>query len=112
VVQLQVPFAMMMAVVMLREQFTVLQAIGSALMMGGSFITQGNAGKRKNVSAPLLAASDTTPKPTFQPRVVLGYLFGLAAALCYGSSPLMARQALLQAPGASTVAGGCAPRHL
>src|SRR5205085_7745601 len=61
VVQLQVPFAMMLAVVMLHEKFTVLQAIGSALMLGGSFITQGNArkGKRK-ASAPLTAA---TPRP-------------------------------------------------
>ena len=37
VVQLQVPFAMMLAVVALHEKFTVLQAIGSALMLGGSF---------------------------------------------------------------------------
>ena len=53
VVQLQVPFAMMLAVVMLHEKFTVLQAIGSALMLGGSFITQGNAGKgKRKASAP------------------------------------------------------------
>src|SRR3954468_13281165 len=62
VVQLQVPFAMMLAVVMLHEKFTVLQATGSALMLGGSFITQGNAGKRKRqASAPLTVA---TPIPT------------------------------------------------
>src|SRR5438309_5253213 len=66
VVQLQVPFAMMLAVVMLHEKFTVLQAIGSALMLGGSFITQGitqgNAGKGKwKASAPPTAA---TPIPT------------------------------------------------
>src|SRR5438105_12110071 len=61
VVQLQVPFAMLLAVVLLHEKFTVLQAIGSALMLGGSFITQGNAGKRKRkASAPLTAA---TPRP-------------------------------------------------
>jgi drug/metabolite transporter (DMT)-like permease len=107
VVQLQVPFAMMLAVVMLHEKFTVLQAIGSALMMGGSFITQGSTGRGKNVSAPLLAVPETKPKPTFQPRVFSGYFFGLAAAMCYGSSPLMARQAFLHAPGASTAAGGC-----
>src|SRR5215831_6272743 len=52
VVQLQVPFAMMLAVVMLHEKFTVLQAIGSALMLGGSFVTQGNSGKAKKASAP------------------------------------------------------------
>ena len=58
VVQLQVPFAMLLAVVMLHEKFTVLQAIGSALMLGGSFITQGNAGKgKRKASAPLTAAN-------------------------------------------------------
>ena len=120
VVQLQVPFAMMLAVVTLHEKFTVLQAIGSALMLGGSFIIQGNASKGKRTSAPLpaatvstapsqveLAAPEPKPRPIFQPRMFSGYIFGLAAAMCYGSSPLMARQAFLHAPGASTAAGGC-----
>ena len=122
VIQLQVPFAMMMAVMTLHEKFTVLQAIGSALMLGGSFVTQGNAGKgNKKAPAPLpvtnpiptvpsqeeLAAPEPNRKPTFKPRVFSGYIFGLAAAICYGSSPLMARQAFLHAPGASTAAGGC-----
>ena len=122
VVQLQVPFAMMLAVVMLHEKFTVLQAIGSALMLGGSFITQGNAGKGKRKASattpiptvpsqeelaqePPLAAP--IPRPIFQPRVFSGYIFGLGAAMCYGSSPLMARQAFLHAPDISTAAGGC-----
>jgi drug/metabolite transporter (DMT)-like permease len=48
VIQLQVPFAMMLAVVMLHEKFTVLQAIGSALMLGGAFTTQANASNSKN----------------------------------------------------------------
>ena len=109
VVQLQVPFAMILAVATLHEKFTVLQAIGSALMLGGSFIAQGHAGKvEKGASGRQPAtAPDPRPKPTFQPRVVSGYLFGLAAAMCYGSSPLLARQAFLHAPGASTAAGGC-----
>jgi drug/metabolite transporter (DMT)-like permease len=121
VVQLQVPFAMMLAVLTLHEKFTVLQAIGSALMLGGSFITQGNAGKGKKNLSPLptpifiptvalqvgLAAGAPKPKRTFQPRVFSGYIFGLAAAMCYGSSPLMVRQAFLHAPGAGTAAGGC-----
>ena len=125
VVQLQVPFAMMLAVVMLHEKFTVLQAIGSALMLGGSFITQGNAGKgKRKASAPLTAATPipTLPSPEelaqaelaapvakliFQPRVFSGTIFALGAAMCYGSSPLMARQAFLHAPDISTAAGGC-----
>jgi len=90
VVQLQVPVAMMLAVLTLHEKFTMLQAIGSALMLGGSFITQGNAGKGKNASAP-----EPRPKPAFKPRVLRGYSFALGAAMCYGSSPLMARQAFL-----------------
>lgn len=112
VVQLQVPFAMMMAVALLHEKFTVLQAIGSVLMLGGSFITQSNAGKRRQVSSPLPGAApepDTLQRksePAFQPHVFSGYLFGLGAAMCYGASPLMAREAFLHAPGASTAAGG------
>jgi len=122
VIQLQVPFAMLLAVVTLHEKFTVLQAIGSTLMLGGSFVTQSNSGKRrKKASAPLPAAMpiptvrcqeepasfQPKAKPTFQPRGFSGYIFGLAAAMCYGSSPLMARQAFLHAPGASTAAAGC-----
>jgi drug/metabolite transporter (DMT)-like permease len=90
-------------------------------MLGGSFITQGNARTEKKASAPVpaampiptvasqkgLAAPEPTPKPTFQPRVLLGCVFALGAAMCYGSSPLMARQAFLYAPDASTAAGGC-----
>ena len=55
VVQLQVPFAMLLAVIALHEEFTVLQAIGTALMLGGSFITQANAGKSRKASALLPA---------------------------------------------------------
>jgi drug/metabolite transporter (DMT)-like permease len=118
VVQLQVPFAMLLAVVTLHEKFTVLQAIGSVLMLGGSFITQGNVGKGKKKALARPAATIPPPssreevagpesKLTFQPRVFSGYIFGLVAAMCYGSSPLMVRQAFLDAPGASTAAGGC-----
>jgi drug/metabolite transporter (DMT)-like permease len=118
VVQLQVPFAMMLAVATLHEKFTVLQVIGSALMLGGSFITQSNTGKGRNTaSAPVLAVMPPKSGPSpqaapkfeqaFRPRVVSGYLFALGAAVCYGSSPLMARAAFLNAPGASTAAAGC-----
>jgi hypothetical protein len=71
--QLQVPFAMLLAVMTLQEEITVLQAIGTALMLGGSFITQGNAGKSGKASALLPAGRPiptipsqeelTTPEP-------------------------------------------------
>lgn len=116
VVQLQVPFAMLLAVVTLHETFTVLQAVGTALMLGGSFITQRKAGDGR--TAPPRKARFATvhgreqievpkPKSMFQPRVFSGYVFGAAAAICYGSSPLMARQAFLHAPIANAVAAGC-----
>ena len=117
VIQLQVPFAMMLAVVMLHEKFAVLQAIGSALMLVGAFTTQANASNSKNRASTPRATAATTSiapaephakhKPTFRPQVFSGYIFAFAAAACYGSSPLMARAAFLRAPGASTVAGGC-----
>src|ERR1043166_1781970 len=117
VVQLQVPFAMMLAVVMLHEKFTMLQVIGSVLMLGGSFVTQTRSIRsRKNPSTPPIASLSVKrdpvtptaiPKPAFRPRVVSGYLFALGAAICYGASPLMAREAFLHAPGTGTAAAGC-----
>src|SRR5215831_13770046 len=122
VVQLQVPFAMMLAVAALHEKFTVLQVIGSVLMLGGSFVTPSTSGKKRGKASlrPVVAASiacespprelaapGPTPAPGFQPRVLSGYLFALGAAVCYGSSPLMARQAFLNAPGAGAAAAGC-----
>ena len=121
VVQLQVPFAMMLAVATLHERFTVLQVFASVLMLGGSFITQSKTGKGKKASAAIRAATTASavpsrqepaaaeprPGPAFRPRVFSGYLFALGAAVCYGASPLMAREAFLHAPGASIAAGGC-----
>jgi drug/metabolite transporter (DMT)-like permease len=83
------------------------------LMLGGSFIAQRNTGQaQKKASAqptpiPTVPSQAPVPKPIFQPRVFSGYIFGLGAAMCYGSSPLMARQAFLHTPDISTAAGGC-----
>ena len=104
VVQLQVAVAMMLAVALLHEKFTVLQVIGSVLMLGGSFVTQTRSGKRRNKFSALPA---TMPQPAFRPYIVSGYLFAFGAAMCYGASPLMAREAFLNAPGAGTAAAGC-----
>src|SRR5438045_2521925 len=90
VVQLQVPFAMLLAVAMLHEKFTVLQALGSALMLGGSFITQAKADAKKRkppagASSTIPAAATTpptAPNRTFQPRVFSGYILALGAAVC------------------------------
>ena len=104
VVQLQVPVAMLLAVALLHEKFTVLQAIGATMMLGGSFVTQGGGRRSATVAT---AALEPERPPVFRPRVVAGCLFGLGAAICYGGSPLLAREAFLLAPGVSTAAGGC-----
>jgi len=100
VVQLQIVVAMVWAVLTLHEIFTVLQAIGSVLMVGGSFVTQRNASRRKTAPGPNAVQA-------FRPHVVSGSLFALGAAIGYGTSPLMAREAFLHAPGIGTAAGGC-----
>ena len=102
VVQLQVPWAILLAVATLGERFTVLQAIGSALMLGGSFSVQRHATETSAKAGPSAAAE----RPRFQPKLLSGYAFGLGAAIFYGTSPLMARQAFLAAPGISTNAAG------
>lgn len=100
VVQLQVVVAMVWAILTLHEIFTVLQVIGSVLMLGGSFATQRNAGAGRK-------APGSNAAPAFQPQIVSGYLFALGGAIGYGTSPLMAREAFLDAPGLGTAAGGC-----
>jgi len=103
VVQLQVPWAILLAVATLGERFTVLQALGSVLMLGGSFSVQRHAGG----TPPKAGSQPESPeRPRFQPKLVSGYAFGLLAAIFYGTSPLMARQAFLTAPGVSTAAAG------
>jgi drug/metabolite transporter (DMT)-like permease len=102
---------MLLAVATMHEAFTVLQAFGSILMLGGSFATQRNSTKRAVKQTPAPVGEEPLPKeppkPIFVPQLFSGYLFGLGAACCYGASPLMARQAFLHAPHASTSAGGC-----
>ena len=63
VVQLQVPFAMLLAVATMHEKFTVLQAIGSALMLGGSFITQSNTAPANMTLEYSSAALSDAPSP-------------------------------------------------
>jgi drug/metabolite transporter (DMT)-like permease len=100
VVQLQIVVAMVWAVLTLHEIFTVLQALGSVLMLGGSFVTQRNGGSGRK-------ALGSNAEPAFRPQIVSGYIFALGGALGYGTSPLMAREAFLHAPGIGTAAGGC-----
>jgi drug/metabolite transporter (DMT)-like permease len=119
VIQLQVAVAMLLAVVALHEPFTVLQAIGTVMMLGGSFSTQqqsrpskktiaGTAAEPGNAEVPagdeLQAANK--PAPRFAPRYLAGFLFSIGAAIAYGISPLMVRVAFESTPEKSILAGG------
>jgi drug/metabolite transporter (DMT)-like permease len=100
VVQLQVVVTLVLAVVILREPCTLLQAIGGVMIVTGSLVTQ------RQPTRPAGAASATTSRPAFKPRHLAGYLFASGAALFYGSSPIMARFALADSGPTSGILGG------
>jgi drug/metabolite transporter (DMT)-like permease len=95
VVQLNSVVTLALAVIVLREPCTMLQSIGAILMVGGSLLTQR--------SEPSTASK--LNEPTFKPRVAVGFFFALIAALAYGSSPIVVRQALQNVGPLSGVAG-------
>jgi drug/metabolite transporter (DMT)-like permease len=96
VVQLNSVVTLILAVVFLREPCTMLQALGAILMVAGSLLTQPPSGP---------ATPTTLNKPVFKPRVAVGFFFALIAALAYGSSPIIVRQALQDVGSLSGVAG-------
>lgn len=107
IIQLQVVVTMLLAVVLLREEFTVLQAFGTVLMLGGSFGTQLHkpAPPKADLEAePAMVA--TVAKPQFRPRYLPGVLCGLGAAAAYGVAPLLVRAAFESTPVKNVIAGG------
>ena len=93
VVQLQVVVAMALAVLTLGERFTVLQALGTIVMLAGSFATQTRQPAAR-------------PTASFVPRLVPGYLCGTLSALFYGVSPLLVRQAFASTARPEPILGG------
>lgn len=103
IIQLQVVVTMLLAVVLLKEEFTVLQAIGTALMLGGSFGTQLHKRAKSKAEAEDEAAAT---KPHFRPRYLPGVMCGLGAAVAYGVAPLLVRAAFESTPVKNVIAGG------
>lgn len=105
IIQLQVVVTMLLAVALLKEEFTVLQAIGTVLMLGGSFGTQLHKGPPTSTEADV---ETTKPdgKPIFRPRYLPGVLCGLGAAVAYGVAPLLVRAAFESTPVKNVMAGG------
>jgi drug/metabolite transporter (DMT)-like permease len=100
VVQLQVIWTLVLAVAVLHEPCSVLQMIGAALIVAGSIITQSQPADSRATAA---AARNVA---AFRPHYVRGYVFGLLAALAYGTSPIMARHALQHTGPATGILGG------
>jgi drug/metabolite transporter (DMT)-like permease len=96
VLQLNSVVTLILAVVLLREPCTMLQATGAIFMIAGSLITQ-----RSSEST----APSESNKPAFKPRVAVGFFFALIAALAYGTSPIVVRQTLQNVGPLSGVAG-------
>jgi drug/metabolite transporter (DMT)-like permease len=98
VMQLNAVVTLVLAVVVLREPCTMLQVAGAVLMVAGSLVTQ-------RASQPI-SARKPSDAATFRPRVAVGFFFASIAALMYGISPIIVRQALLDAGPLGGVAGG------
>ena len=98
VLQLNSVVTLVLAVIILREPCTVLQGAGAILMVAGSLVTQR--------SSETTAATKPDELSTFRPRVAVGFLFALMAALAYGTSPIIVRQALHDVGLLGGLAGG------
>jgi drug/metabolite transporter (DMT)-like permease len=102
VVQLQVVVTMALAVAVLHEPCTALQMIGGALILAGSLITQRQPPKTRPAEADRIPSA----VPPFVPRIVAGYFLASAAAIAYGTTPIMARFALEHTGPATGILGG------
>lgn len=98
VMQLNAVVTLVLAVVVLREPCTMLQVGGAVLMVTGSLVTQ-------RASRPATSGRPSA-SPVFTPRVAAGFFFALIAALAYGTSPIIVRQALHDAGPLGGIAGG------
>jgi drug/metabolite transporter (DMT)-like permease len=98
VMQLNAVVTLILAVVVLREPCTILQVAGGVLMITGSLVTQ-------RASQPS-AEKKHAGTEGFSPRVAAGFFFALMAALMYGTSPVIVRQALYDAGPLGGVIGG------
>src|SRR6185503_17611269 len=93
VIQLNSVVTLVLAVIILRELCTMLQAVGAILMVSGSLVTQSSS-----------RAAEASK--SFKPRIAVGFFFAFIAALAYGTSPIVVRQALQDVGALSGLAGG------
>ncbi len=101
---LNIIYSMVMAVVILGETITTIKVIGFVLVMFGPMVALGRAGKaRKSAASKTVEAKPGKPA-VFTPVYAEGYLFALLSGLCYGTSPILVRQALVTSDLGTSVA--------
>jgi drug/metabolite transporter (DMT)-like permease len=104
VVQLQVIVTLVLAVTVLHEPCTLLQALGGVMIVAGSIVTQQQRTRAVAPGGPAIGTGGR--RVVFSPRYLKGYVFAALAALAYGSSPIPARFALEHSGPTSGVLGG------
>ncbi|MFM9968282.1 MAG: EamA family transporter [Burkholderiales bacterium] len=94
-----------LAIVYLNETLDVMKIFGIALMVLGPSLVVGARRMRANakeaatkIAVPAAnaqaAASPTSEKPKFKPKLAQGYFFGILCCFCWGSSPILVRAGL------------------
>ena len=94
--QLAVPIALVLAIVFLHEVLTPLRVVGIVLVMAAPLIIVG--GRRND--------DGNRRRSTFVPDFLGGTLWGLVAAVGYGTSPLLIRLGLEGGGLVDSIAGG------
>lgn len=106
VIQLQIIVTLVLAVIILGEPCTLLQAVGGVLIVTGSIVTQQQRSRPPTHAASIAPVEDNRKMPVFVPRNLKGYLFACLAALAYGASPIPARFALADSGPTGGILGG------
>jgi uncharacterized membrane protein len=106
--QLNLVFALGLAIWLLGEELTVLRIIGIALvLLGPSFTMRGpGAPAERNVSEVKVTAIDAEKPAAFEPKYAEGYLFAFLSATGYGVSPILVRLGLEGKGLGVSIAGG------
>lgn len=101
--QFQLLLSLTLAIAFLGETLTPLKLLGILLVVSGpSFIIHGRAAEKRRAARRQLKTSvgaaaahaevnqaDATPKPTFKPRLMEGYIFAFLSAIGFGTSPIL-----------------------
>jgi uncharacterized membrane protein len=107
--QLNLVFALCLAIWLLGEEFTILRIVGIALVLLGPSFTMPERAKpapARDVSEVKITAIDAEKPAGFEPQYAEGYLFAFLSATGYGVSPILVRLGLEGKGLGVSIAGG------